>query len=173
MNYRKLASELLQKRYKMRQARPQKQIDDSRQGEQCVSHFIASHTDSVQPAEISNTMGISSPRIAVALHSLKRKELVTRQLDKSDRRQIFVERTPEEKTVANKPHQQVMEALTHTRRLSGKHDAREYVRIIGKRAEKDPLQNTTQEGRSRFCVRLSVLSHASHSQHIPLHKYRS
>lgn len=144
MDYSELASELMQKMYKMRQARSQKQVDESMQGEQFMLHFISFHQRSVLPSEISNTMGISSARIAAALNSLERKGLITRQIDISDRRQILVDLTPEGKALANEQHQKTMETLTNTLRQLGEHDAREYVRIIGRLAEFDSQYNETK-----------------------------
>jgi Transcriptional regulators len=144
MDYSELASELMQKMYKMRQTRTNKQIDESMQGERFVLQFIASHTDYVLPSEISNTMGISSARIAAALNSMEQKGLITRQIDSNDRRQILVGLTPEGKALANEQHQKTMEALTNTLRQLGEHDAREYVRIIGRLAEFASQNNETK-----------------------------
>jgi Transcriptional regulators len=135
MDYNELAAELMQKMYVLRQAQPQKQIDESMQGEHFVLHLLSFHQRSVLPSEISNRMGISSARIAAALNSLERKGLVTRQIDISDRRRILVDLTPEGKALADKQHQKAMETLTNTLRQLGEHDAAEYVRITGKLAE--------------------------------------
>lgn len=135
MDYNELATELMQKMYALRQAQSQKQIDESMQGEHFVLHLISFHKRSVLPSEISNTMGISSARIAAALNSLERKGLITRQIDISDRRQILVDLTPEGKAMADEQHQKAMEILRNTLRQLGENDAKEYVRITGRLAE--------------------------------------
>ena len=135
MDYNELATELMQKMYALRQARPQKQIDESMQGEHFVLHLISFHQRSVLPSEISNRMGISSARIAAALNSLERKGLITRKIDISDRRRILVDLTPEGKAMADEQHQKAMETLRNTLRQLGENDAREYVRITGRLAE--------------------------------------
>lgn len=135
MDYNELAKEFMQKMYAVRQARPHKQMDASMQGEHFVLHFISFHNRSVLPSEISNTMGISSARIAAALNSMEKKGLITRQIDVSDRRRILVELTPQGKAMANEQHQEMMETLTETFRQLGEHDAKEYVRITGRLAE--------------------------------------
>lgn len=135
MDYNELASEFMEKMYLLRQARPQRQIDESMQGEHFVLHLISFHQRSVLPSEISNEMGISSARIAAALNSLERKGLITRQIDLSDRRRILVDLTPEGKALAEEQHQKAMETLTNTLRQLGEQDAREYVRITGRLAE--------------------------------------
>lgn len=135
MDYNELAAELMQKMYTLRQAQPQKQLDESMQGEHFVLHLISFHQRSILPSEISNRMGISSARIAAALNSLERKGLITRQIDTSDRRRILVDLTAEGKALADEQHKKAMEMLTNTLRQLGELDAREYVRITGKLAE--------------------------------------
>ena len=145
MDYKELASEFMQnmqKMHKLRQASPQKQIDESMQGEHFVLQFISSHKGYVLPSEISNEMGISSARIAATLNGLERKGLITRQIDISDRRRILVDLTPEGKTLVEQHHKEAMEMITKMLSKLGEHDALEYVRIIGRLAEVDPLQNT-------------------------------
>ena len=138
MDYKELALEFMQKMYKLRQARPQKQITESMHGEHFILQFIAFHKGSVLPSEISNEMGISSARIAATLNSLERKGLIVRQIDISDRRRILVDLTSEGKALAEEHHQEAMEMLTKVLSSLGEHDAREYVRITGRLAETAP-----------------------------------
>ena len=141
MDYVELASEFMQKMYMLRQARPQKQINESMQGEHFVLQFISFHKGYVLPSEISNEMGISSARIAATLNGLERKGLITRQIDISDRRRILVDLTPEGKSLAEAHHKEAIEMITKILSLLGEHDALEYVRITGRFAELASLQN--------------------------------
>jgi MarR family transcriptional regulator, organic hydroperoxide resistance regulator len=136
MDYKALALEFMQKMYKLRQARPQKQINESMHGEHFILQFIAFHNRSVLPSEISNEMGISSARIAATLNSLERKGMIVRQIDISDRRRILVDLTPQGKSLAEEHHKEAIEMLTKVLGALGEQDAREYVRITGKLAEK-------------------------------------
>jgi DNA-binding MarR family transcriptional regulator len=144
MDYKDMASEFMQnmqKMHKLRQASPQKQIDESMRGEHFVLQFIAVHQGYVLPSEISNEMGISSARIAATLNGLERKGLITRQIDINDRRRILVDLTPKGKTLVKEHYQEAMEMITKMLSKLGEHDAREYVRIIGRLAEVAPPQN--------------------------------
>lgn len=134
MDYKELASELMQKMYVLNKVRPHRQINESMQGEAFVLKYLAYHGGSVLPSEISNVMGISSARIAATLNSLERKGLITRNIDTGDRRRILVNLTSEGKTVADEHNQQILEKTSNMLSLLGEHDAREYVRITGKLA---------------------------------------
>lgn len=147
MDYRELASEfikIMENSHKLRRANPQKQIDESLQGERFVLQFIASQNRDVLPGEISTEMGISSARIAVTLNGLEKKGLITRQIDTSDRRRILVDLTLEGKTLVEERRQEALERVTKMFSRLGEHDAREYVRITAKLAEVDPQENARE-----------------------------
>ena len=80
-------------------------------------------------------MSISTARIAAALGSLESKGLITRQIDKDDRRRILVSLTPEGEETARKQQQNVLNNISQMLQKLGEHDAKEYVRIMGKIAE--------------------------------------
>lgn len=141
MDYNELALELLQNMQKMKNhAGPQKHIDEAMRGEHFVLQFIAFRKGNVLPSEISVEMGISSARIAATLKGLERKGLITRQIDTSDRRRILVNLTPQGEALAEEHYQKAVERTTKLLSLLGEHDAREYVRIIGRLAELFRLQ---------------------------------
>lgn len=135
MDYKELALKLMKEMHLLKQARPQKQFNESMQGEHFVLQFLAYRNGSVLPSEISNEMDISSARIAVTLNNLERKGLITRRIDISDRRRILVDLTAEGQTLAEKRHQAGVRMLTEILTMLGEHDAVEYVRITGRLAE--------------------------------------
>lgn len=135
MDYKALATEFMQKMYIINKARPHKQLNESMQGEAFVLHYLFHQEDSVLPSEISNFMGISTARIAVALNSLERKGLITRRIDTSDRRRILVNLTEEGRAYAKEQQQEMLENIAKLITMLGEQDAREYVRITGRIAE--------------------------------------
>lgn len=144
MDFEKLSEEFLRNNRLLHKARPHKNINDAFQGEAFILHFIAENGDNVLPGEISNVMDVSSARVATALNSLENKGLVTRQIDKEDRRRILVSLTQKGKDVANEHRQIVIKATAKMLGLLGEHDAKEYVRITERLAEivssfKEPL----------------------------------
>lgn len=135
MDYKALATEFMQKMYILNKARPQRQLNESMQGEHFVLQYLAHHEASVLPGDISNFMGISTARIAVALNSLERKGMITRRIDTSDRRRILVDLTPKGRNIAEEHQQEILENITKIITMLGEQDAREYVRITGRLAE--------------------------------------
>lgn len=135
MDYLALAEDLLSNMHMLHKARPHKNISESLQGESFVLHFIALHDCEVLPGEISQEMDVSSARVAAALNSLENKGLITRRIDKTDRRKILVGITPEGKKFEKEHFNIAKEKAAQLLSLLGEKDAKEYVRITGKLSE--------------------------------------
>ena len=135
MEYTDLAAELLSKILAFRKAGLHQNIGEALRGENFILNFIACCEDVVLPGEISHEMDVSSARIAAALNRLEDKNLITRQIDKNDRRRILVRITPEGRELADKNQREVLEAAAKLLSRLDEHDAREYVRITGKLAD--------------------------------------
>jgi len=135
MDYAELASELLQKMRLFHQARPLQNINETLCGETFVLRFVACRESGVPPGNISREMGVSSARIAAALGKLENKGLITRQIDKNDRRKILVEITQDGKEVAEKHMRSALAVAEEVLKSLGETDAKEYVRITGRLAE--------------------------------------
>ncbi|WP_313413281.1 MarR family winged helix-turn-helix transcriptional regulator [Sedimentibacter sp.] len=140
MDYEALARQFMECMHTIRRAGPQKPIEESMRGEAFVIQFLSHHGDSVLPSEISNIMGISTARIAAALNSLERKGWITRRIDTDDRRRILVDLTSEGKAHAEQHHRNMMENTIKLLSMLGEEDAREYVRLSKKLAEKVTAQ---------------------------------
>ena len=138
MCYAELAAEFLNKMQSLHKVKSQKNITEAFQGEAFVIDYIARHGGNVLPGEIGQEMDVSTARIATALNSLEKKGLITRQIDRHDRRKILVGITQEGKDLAKKHRQAVMGVVTKMLELLGEHDAKEYVRITGRLAEMIP-----------------------------------
>ena len=135
MDYFELASEFLSKMCALHRVRLNKPINEAVQGEGFVLQYIALHGKSVLPGEIGHKMGVSTARVAMALNSLEKKGLITRQIDLTDRRKILVSITQEGILLAEKNHRVAVETAARMLALLGEHDAMEYVRITGKLVE--------------------------------------
>ena len=135
MDYRKLAEDFMQKMFLLSKARPQRKMHESMKGESFMLHFLAHHSSSAQPSELSGSMDISTARIAAALNNLERKGLITRRIDPSDRRRILVDLTEAGKAIAQEQHQEILDHTATLLSMLGEEDAREYVRITGRLAE--------------------------------------
>ena len=144
MDYNKLAEEFLHQNSRMRRARPQRVINDAGRGESFVLRFIFDNEGDILPSEISKEVKLSTARIATTLNSLESKELITRKIDPQDRRKIIVRITDEGRTIATKQHQVVIDEIAEMLEKLGEHDAKEYVRILGKIADLNPTMENTQ-----------------------------
>ena len=135
MDYQKLAEEFMLHNANMRRARPQRMINDAARGEGVVLRFIFDNEgEDVLPSEISKEIKISTARIAATLNSLENKDMITRKIDPQDRRKILVRITDEGKQAAQKQHMVVIGEIAEMLQMLGEHDAKEYVRILGKLA---------------------------------------
>ena len=138
MDYTALAREYMEVLFKMRKHKGEKKINDSLRGEHFVMTFIAHHGGSVIPSEISNKMGISTARIAAALNGLESKGLVTRSIDKSDRRRILVELTTAGQAHVAEHEKMISNMMVRTLQGIGEEDAIELLRILKKISDRAP-----------------------------------
>ena len=100
LDYSKLAMEFMENMHQFHKGKQHKPADDFLQGGAFILQYIYMSKREVLPSEISNEMSISTARIAAALGNLESKGLITRQIDKSDRRRILVSLTPEVEEIA-------------------------------------------------------------------------
>ena len=135
MNYKDLAAELLQNIQAFHKAQHQKNIKDRLQGEALVLNYIEHCQNVVVPREISSTMGVSSARVAAILNNLEGKGLITREINRDDRRNIIVKLTDAGRNIAIESKQEFIQIITDMLTLLGEQDAKEYVRIMGRLAE--------------------------------------
>ncbi len=136
MDYTDLARDLLYSMNQLRKKNIQKRISDSMHGEPIVLFYISKCEGDVIPSEISNEMGISTARVAVTLNSLESKGLITRRIDKNDRRRILVEITPAGEERVNEHGKMMLENMKNMLTFLGEHDAFEYARIMKRLAER-------------------------------------
>lgn len=138
MDYIELAKQFLHNSYQFQSRSHQKKIDETMQGETFALLYILKQGSVVLPSEISNEMNISSARVAAILNSLEKKGLITRSIDKNDRRKILVNLTQEGIVLAKQHEEMAINMTARMLGLLGEHDAKELVRIMGRLAELAP-----------------------------------
>lgn len=134
-DYNVLARELMEQMLGRHKIKPFKDIDENLHGGAFVLHFVW-HKKEVLPKEISDAMGVSSARVAVALNDLEEKGLITREIDTSDRRKIIVRPTKLGAEIAAEKTENILRKTECMLKSLGEDDARALVRIIGRLAEK-------------------------------------
>lgn len=127
-----LAIELLENMKALFKTKSHQHINEALCGEAFGLQYIAMNGGSVVPGDISGEMNVSSARVAAALNSLENKGLVTRRIDKNDRRKVIVEITEEGRSHAEKHRNNIIGGAVKFLELLGENDAKEYVRITGR-----------------------------------------
>lgn len=138
LDFEQMAQEYLETMFYMRKVNSHKEIHDSVHGENFVLFFISQNGGKVIPSDISNEMGISSARVAAALNSLEKKGLIIRKIDTEDRRRILIDLTDSGREQVNSHFRMVMNMVKNMLQYLGENDAREFIRIMKRLAEKGP-----------------------------------
>lgn len=138
MDYKSLALEFLEAMSQVHGRNTQKQVNDSLNGENFVLMYISEHEGNVIPSDISNAMGTTAARIAAALNSLEGKGLVSRRIDTEDRRRILVDLTDAGRERVQQQNQLRIDFTTNMMEYLGEEDARAYIRIMKKLADRKP-----------------------------------
>lgn len=138
MNFEKLAQQFLEASHQFRKNNHQKKVDETLRGETFLILYVMKRGGSVLPSEISDAMNITSARVAAVLNSLEGKNLITRQIDPSDRRKILVNITEEGKEIARNHQELALGVVTRMLEKLGEQDARELVRIMNRLAVQEP-----------------------------------
>lgn len=135
MDYSHIAFELLAKMQILSKARKHLEVFESLQGEIFVLCHVAFNPSTTLPSHISQEMNISSARVAATLNNLENKGLITRTIDKNDRRKILVEITEAGKNFVENHHAQVIKQISDVLSLLGEKDAKEFIRLVGRLAD--------------------------------------
>jgi len=132
MDHTELTNEIMNVMEKLMQGRAQKKMAVFPKGEDFVLRYLAcSHNHSL-PGEISETMGVSTARIAATLNALEGKGLISRQIDSSDRRRILVEITEDGKALARQREQELSQKIERMLIALGEADSEHLLRILNK-----------------------------------------
>ena len=138
VDFEQMAQEYLETMYYMRKINSHKEIHDSVHGENFVLLFISQRGGKVIPSDISNEMGISTARVAAALNSLEKKGLIIRRIDAEDRRRILIDLTDSGMEQVKNHYTMVLSMVKNMLHFLGEKDAKEFIRIMKRLAEKGP-----------------------------------
>ena len=138
LDFEQMAQEYLETMYYMRKINSHKEIHDSVHGENFVLLFISQRGGKVIPSDISNEMGISTARVAAALNSLEKKGLIIRRIDAEDRRRILIDLTDSGMEQVKNHYTMVLSMVKNMLHFLGEKDAKEFIRIMKRLAEKGP-----------------------------------
>ncbi len=130
MNYIDLAKELMQAMLLLKKNKPRVDVSEAMRGGTFILQYLLERREAVLPSEISIEMEISTARIAAALNNLEKKNLIHREINRSDRRQILVTLTAQGEALAEKQRQEMEAHTAHMLQSLGEHDALEFVRIL-------------------------------------------
>jgi Transcriptional regulators len=136
MDYTELSYELLQTIYRYYTFQTHRRLNSAMHGEAFALQYIAQNDDAVVPSDIESAMNVSSARIATVLNGLENKKWITRRIDPQDRRRTILKLTPMGEEQAAKSSQQLLILLAEILEYLGESDAKDYVRIMGRLAER-------------------------------------
>lgn len=129
MDYTAMASELLNLRAMMLKVPEERQLSHMVQGELFVLNYLATHEKITHPKELSESMAVSSARIASLLNHMEDKKLISRCIDKNDSRQIIVSLTDTGWSEIRRIRENVLSRIGAMLEQLGPEDAAEYIRI--------------------------------------------
>lgn len=129
VDYTELAEQFLRDTFQFKSYGHQRKIDESMRGEVFVLLYILKWDKYVLPSEIGEKMNISSARVATILNALENKGLITREIDKNDRRKILVSLTEKGAKQAKNHNQTIVNLAAKMLKFLGENDAKELIRI--------------------------------------------
>ncbi len=128
----KLAIEFLNITIKIKQCNSHRKIDESSKGETFCLLYLKEVKQEVSPNELSNEMHISTARVAAILNTLQKKELITREINSTDRRKIVIKLTDKGLKKAKQHKKDVTNEIETILKSIGTKDSQELLRIITK-----------------------------------------
>ncbi len=116
-----------------------KNFNDNQRGEVFALMIIAKAENGISPSDIGTKIEVSSPRVCAILNTLEGKELITREIDKNNRRNVIVKATELGKVHSEEHYNKAMKIYAKVLEKLGEHDALELIRITQKICEIDEL----------------------------------
>lgn len=102
-------------------------------GEEAILIYLSKNKDSIiTPSEISDIFNISTARVASSLNSLETKELVTREIDKDDRRKIIIKLTKKGNELAEQFKTENLKVTVEILSRLGEEDSKTFLNIVEK-----------------------------------------
>ncbi|MCH4160222.1 MAG: MarR family transcriptional regulator [Bifidobacterium sp.] len=87
------------------------------------------HHGTMTPSELAAGLGSSSARISAVLASLEKKGLITRDIDREDRRNILVSLTDEGRAQGQKRHEEMHSAICWIFEQMGERKTKQFIKL--------------------------------------------
>lgn len=108
MYYETLADELLHIRANLLRVPAHQKLSNMLRGELFVLNYLHDHDTIVHPKDLSENLSVSTARIASLLKHMEEKNLIVREPDSEDSRQIIVHLTSDGEHVIQKCKEEVL-----------------------------------------------------------------
>jgi len=144
MDYKSLAEEMFHIMSRTAKMPFQKKVDDLSHGERRILGYLTFEKNEVPSGDLSEKLGLTTPRVASALNGLAKKGYIERKRDENDKRMVIVSITESGKSFIMEEYNKLITMLQHRLESLGEHDALELVRIL-KRIKEMNNQECRQE----------------------------
>ena len=131
MNQEKMIDEFMLHMIRMAQVPRRSILDFQTRGESALLIYLYFLTKKITPGELSDLFGVSTARMSVALRQMEGKGLVRKEVDRNDRRRIWVTLTSHGECQAEEKTEKLRgkwDKIIHT---LGKEDSEAFLRILG------------------------------------------
>lgn len=134
MNYNRQAEELLEKLAAVHanSVDPFEHFQQFSKGEAFVLFHLMSQNTAVSPTSISKAMSISTARITAVLGNLESKGLIAREINRKDRRKIFVSITEEGKKLTSQKRSGLIMHLGKIFEQMGEDDTKTFIHTFSR-----------------------------------------
>lgn len=146
MEYRELAEEFCRMRvlYAKKMARVEESL--AAKGEANVLLFLSGLDSEILAGQIAKTLDLSPSRITNILNSLERKELICKNIDREDKRRVYISLTEKGRAFIRDKREETLTKYENIFRRIGLEDTREYLRILKKfAAVMEEIQSGTED----------------------------
>jgi MarR family transcriptional regulator, organic hydroperoxide resistance regulator len=130
MDYKPLAEELFHIMTRTAKLPFQKKVDDLSHGERRILGYLTFGKNGVPSGDLSESLDLTTPRVASALNSLAKKGYIERNRDENDKRVVIVSITESGKSYMMEEYNKLISMMQQTLERLGENDSKELIRII-------------------------------------------
>ncbi|MFZ0446343.1 MAG: MarR family transcriptional regulator [Bacillus sp. (in: firmicutes)] len=131
INYKKLAEDLFEFMARCPKI-PMQEPQEFTRGEIGILVYLHFNSDSVTSGDLSESLSVSTGRVATALKGLEKKGFIIRQTDLSDKRRVNVLITEAGRKLVRDKHQHGIEKMVKALQKLDEEEAIEFVRLVKK-----------------------------------------
>ncbi|WP_428910908.1 MarR family winged helix-turn-helix transcriptional regulator [Niallia sp. Krafla_26] len=131
LDYKQLAEDLFDSMARCPKI-PMEEPREFTRGEMGILVFLSFNKDGITSGDLSDGLSVSTGRIATALKSLEKKELIIRRTDPEDKRRVNVFITEEGKRLVLDKQHQGIERMTKALKKLDEKEVVEFVRLVKK-----------------------------------------